>query len=77
MVPMGITSVPTVERNPTGIVALIGCILLGGIGTIIVGAMKSDKNAIILGIIQFVLSIIIIGYIWALIWGIMVFMRSK
>ena len=77
---MGLFDIPTVKRTPNGILALVLCILLGGIGTIIVGAIddrgNDKKSIIILGVIQFLLSFILIGWIWALIWGIMVFVRS-
>lgn len=81
---MGFFDLPTVKRSPTGILALVLCILLGGIGTIIVGAIEKNpqgqtqKNIIILGVIQLVVTIVTfgIGWIWALIWGILVFVRS-
>ena len=78
-VPMGIGSIPTVKRSPDGILALVLCIFLGGLGTIIVGAIHkgpAQKDIIITGVIQLVLSIILVGYIWALIWGIMTFVKS-
>ena len=77
---MGFFDIPTVKRSPNGILALVLCILLGGLGTIIVGAIddrgNNKKNIIILGVIQLVLSFILVGWIWAVIWGIMVFVRS-
>jgi hypothetical protein len=77
---MGFFDIPVVKRSPNGILALVLCILLSGIGTIIVGAIddrgNNKKNIIILGVIQVVLSIILVGAIWAIVWGIMVFMRS-
>ncbi len=75
---MGFFDLPTVKRNPTGILALVLCILLGGIGTIIIGVMEKKQNVWILGIIQIVVTIVTfgIGGLWALIWGIMVFVRS-
>jgi hypothetical protein len=77
---MGIGTIPSVQRSPEGILALVLCILLGGVGTIIVGAMHKgpdQKDIIITGVIQFVLGFVIIGYIWALVWGIMTFARSQ
>lgn len=75
---MGFFDIPTVKRNPTGWLALILCILIGGIGTIIVGVMEKNKNVWILGIIQIVVTFVTfgIGGLWALIWGIIVFVRS-
>lgn len=82
---MGFFSIPTVKRSPNGILALVLCILLSGIGTIIVGAISKEmvgqtqKNVIILGVIQLVVAIVTfgIGGLWALIWGIIVFVRSN
>lgn len=79
---MGFFDIPTVKRSPNGILALVLCILIGGIGTIIVGAINdrgnNKKNIIILGVIQLVVALVTfgIGTIWAIIWGILVFVRS-
>ena len=77
---MGFFDIPNVKRTPNGILALVLCILLGGLGTIIVGAIddrgNDKKNIIILGVIQLVLSIIAVGWVWAVVWGILVFVRS-
>lgn len=78
---MGFFDLPTVPRSPNGILALVLCILLGGIGTIIVGAIdkggNDKKNIIILGVIQVLTSFIFgLGWVWAIVWGIMVFVRS-
>ena len=78
---MGLFDIPTVKRTPNGILALVLCILLGGIGTIIVGAIddrgNDKKGIVILGVIQLLLSFIVIGWIWAIVWGILVFVRSS
>lgn len=79
---MGFFDIPTVKRKPNGILALVLCIVLGGLGTIIVGAIddrgNNKKNIIILGVIQLVLSFAFgLGWVWALVWGILVFVRSN
>lgn len=78
---MGFFDIPTVNRSPTGILALVLCILLGGLGTIIVGAIDNNgnnkRNIILLGVIQIVATLAFgLGWLWAVIWGIMVFVRS-
>lgn len=75
---MGFFDIPTVKRNPNGWLALILCIVIGGIGTIVVGVLEKNKNVWVLGIIQIVVTIVTfgIGGLWALIWGIIVFVRS-
>ena len=41
-----------------------------GIGTIIGAAMgKASKKAYLFGLLQFLLSIILIGWIWSIMWG--------
>ncbi|MEK6975462.1 MAG: hypothetical protein AABY18_03870 [Candidatus Thermoplasmatota archaeon] len=78
---MGFFDIPVVKRSPNGILALILCIFLGGIGTIIIGAIddrgNNKQNIILLGVIQLVLSFAFgAGWIWAIVWGILVFVRS-
>jgi len=78
---MGFFDIPTVNRNPNGILALVLCILLGGIGTIITGAIDNNgnnkRNIILLGVIQLVLTVAFFGgWVWAAVWGILVFVRS-
>ena len=70
----GFFAIPVVQRSPTGILALVLCILASGIGTIVVGIMEKKTNVWVLGIIQLVLWPI--GHLWAIIWGILVFVRS-
>lgn len=82
LVLMGFFDIPTVNRSPNGILALVLCILLGGLGTIIVGAIdksgNNKTNIILLGVIQIVLSFAFgLGWIWAVVWGILVFVRSQ
>lgn len=68
---------PTVERTPWGIVALVlGIVGLGGVGTIIAGVIGKENVArdVIVGILQLVIPVL--GWIWGLIWGILIFARS-
>ncbi len=68
---------PTVERNPWGIVALVlGIVGLGGVGTIIAGVIAKDNlvRDVIVGILQLVIPIV--GWIWGLVWGILIFVKS-
>lgn len=68
---------PIVDRNPWGIVALVlGIIGAGGVGTIIAGAVSKRHMArdITFGILQL---IPIIGWIWGLVWGILIFVKGN
>lgn len=70
--------VPHVERTPWGIVALIlGIVGLGGVATIIGGVLDKTNTVrdIIIGILQLVIPVI--GWIWGLIWGILIFIDSS
>eukprot|EP00389_Voromonas_pontica_P002660 GDKH01003952.1.p1 GENE.GDKH01003952.1~~GDKH01003952.1.p1 ORF type:complete len:91 (+),score=9.26 GDKH01003952.1:28-273(+) len=46
-------------------------ILLPGFGVIIAGAMASDNVDIVLGLFQFLFTFIILGWIWAVVWGVL------
>jgi hypothetical protein len=79
---MGLFDIPNLKRSPNGILALVLCILLGGIGTIIIGAIDNNgndkKNIIIVGVLQFLASFLFgLGWIWAVVWGIIAFVRSS
>lgn len=68
---------PTVERTPWGIVALVlGIIGLGGVGTIIAGAVSKENlvRDIVIGILQLIIPFV--GWIWGLVWGILIFVKS-
>lgn len=69
--------VPVVERKPWGIVALIlGIIGLGGVATIIAGVIAKENLArdIIIGILQIIIPFL--GWLWGLVWGILIFVKS-
>ncbi|HUR26469.1 MAG TPA: hypothetical protein VM327_10695 [Candidatus Thermoplasmatota archaeon] len=79
---MGFFDLPTVKRTPNGILAIILCVVAGGLGTIIVGAIddrgNDKKNIILVGALQLVGTLLLgAGWIWAIVWGVMVFMRSS
>ena len=49
---------------------MLSKLVIVGIGTIIGAAMgKASKKAYLFGILQFFLSIILIGWIWSIMWG--------
>jgi hypothetical protein len=69
--------VPAVERSPWGILCLIlNIVPLPGLGSIIAGAKTSHTKTIVFGIIQFVTAFIVIGWIWSIVWGVLIFMKS-
>ena len=48
----------------------------GGIGSIIAGAQTKDNTQIIKGVIQFLLTFVLLGYIWSVVDGIRIFLKS-
>lgn len=68
--------VPTVQRKPWGILALILDVIVPGTGTIVAGAKVGETGQIIKGIIQLLLFWTIIGWVWSIIDGIRIFTHS-
>ena len=69
-----IVSVPA----PWGIVLLIINVLLPGIGSII-NSLMADKvrvTTLVVGILQLVLAGFIVGWIWSIIWGVLIFKKQ-
>jgi hypothetical protein len=74
---MGFFDVPTLERSPWGILCLIlNIVPWGGIGTIIAGVKTSETMQIVKGVVQLLLTAILIGWIWSVIDGIRIFTHS-
>ena len=74
---MGFFDVPTVERKPWGILALVLNILPApGVGSIIAGAKAGDRNQIIKGVLQVVFVWTIIAWVWAIVDGVRIYRAS-
>lgn len=75
---MGVSQhVPKVDGT-MGIIALIlNIIPLPGLGTIIAGVVSGRDvlKHVLIGVIQIIIPII--GWIWAIIWGILIFLESR
>mmetsp|Transcript_23298 Transcript_23298/g.58886 ORF Transcript_23298/g.58886 Transcript_23298/m.58886 type:complete len:99 (-) Transcript_23298:3953-4249(-) len=69
-------SVPSVPRS-FGLLCLILNIILPGWGTIVASVQAGDAATGLLGAIQFLLSALLVGYIFSIWWGILIFNRSK
>lgn len=68
---------PALERRPWGILCLVLNIVPGGVGTIVAGVRARHTGSIVVGILQLLLVIALIGWIWSLAWGIAIFLRSR
>ncbi|MES2155731.1 MAG: hypothetical protein V4510_11400 [bacterium] len=70
---------PRVERSPWGILCLILNILpLPGLGTIIAGVRDGRHvgRDVVIGVVQLLLTIAILGFIWSVVWGVAIFVNS-
>lgn len=73
---MGILDIPSYDKKG-GIIAAILAILLSGLGILIWGIVKGEKDTIIQGIIILLLTFFFgIGWILAVIWAIIVLVKS-
>ncbi|CAI2385474.1 unnamed protein product [Moneuplotes crassus] len=61
------------------IISLILNIFFPGCGTILNGLMgpKIEIMQIIIGVLQMITAVCLIGWIWSIIWGILIFMKKK
>lgn len=75
---MGFFDVPKLERSPWGILCLIlNIVPYAGIGSIIAGVKAKENMQLIKGIIQLLTGWLLIGWIWSIIDGILMFMKSE
>jgi hypothetical protein len=74
---MGFFDVPTVERKPWGILALVLNILPApGVGSIVAGAKAGDRMQIIKGVLQVLFVWTIIAWVWAIVEGVRIYRAS-
>ncbi len=73
---MGLLDIPSYDKKD-GIIAGILAIVLGGLGMLIWSIIQKDRDVMILSIILIVLSFAFgIGHLLAIIWGIIVLVKS-
>ena len=67
-----------VVPSPFHIILFIVNIFLPGWGTMISSCCSSNFNplALIVGVIQFITAPILIGWVWSIIWGWLIFKKS-
>jgi len=69
-----ITTLKTPGNGSLGLIlGIINCIFFG-VGTIIAGALEGSVADIIIGVLQLVL--LFIGWIWSVVWGVLMIVRS-
>ncbi|PFH33763.1 hypothetical protein BESB_079790 [Besnoitia besnoiti] len=55
------------------LLALLNCILFG-IGMIVIGIFETDATDILIGILQLILPLV--GWIWAVVWGVIMITKA-
>ncbi|CRG99814.1 conserved Plasmodium protein, unknown function [Plasmodium relictum] len=71
---IGNLEVPEQGNSSVNIIFGVLNIFFFGIGMIILGIVNKDVDDLIIGILQFVIPIV--GWIWAIIWGILIIIRN-
>ena len=74
---MGAFTVPIVDRKPWGIICLVMNVFFPGTGSLIAAGNMEDIRTFVFGILQMLLTLILIGWLWSIIWGILIFVRSE
>ena len=65
--------------KPVAIIAAILNIILPGFGTALAACMANDnvsKTQLVIGLIQFLTSFVLIGWIWSIYWGYLLVMKA-
>ena len=77
---MGLLEDSTPRCEGMGLIVLILNILFPGFGTIIAAFLTSEKekmtSTLIVGILQFILASLLIGWLWAIWWGFKIMQAS-
>lgn len=61
------------DKNLQLICGILNCFLFG-IGTIIAGALSNSLADVVIGILQLVIPFV--GWVWSVIWGILMIMKA-
>ena len=66
-------------KSPMHIVLLILNIIWSGLGTMINSCMGSKFNStcFLVGLIQWLTAFCLVGWIWSIYWGILIFQKNK
>lgn len=69
--------VPVVRRKPWGIICLIMNILVPGTGTMMAGSNQENTRYFVWGLLQLLLFWTMIAYLWSIVLGVMIFIKSE
>mmetsp|Transcript_5915 Transcript_5915/g.15128 ORF Transcript_5915/g.15128 Transcript_5915/m.15128 type:complete len:83 (+) Transcript_5915:91-339(+) len=63
---------PTLDKTLQVILGILNCFLFG-VGVIIAGILNNDLPDVVIGILQLVIPFV--GWVWAVIWGVLMVLR--
>ncbi|PHJ25143.1 transmembrane protein [Cystoisospora suis] len=61
------------ERVTYALLGLLNCVFFG-LGMIIIGFLENDTNNMMIGVLQLLLPVV--GWIWAVVWGILIMLKA-
>lgn len=73
---MGTWDVPQVEK-PWGLVCLLLNLFPSGVGTLIAAGQAKDLRNLLFGLLQLFLFFLILPWLWSVVWGVRIFLRSQ
>eukprot|EP00285_Hemiselmis_virescens_P016163 CAMPEP_0173386298 /NCGR_PEP_ID=MMETSP1356-20130122/8898_1 /TAXON_ID=77927 ORGANISM="Hemiselmis virescens, Strain PCC157" /NCGR_SAMPLE_ID=MMETSP1356 /ASSEMBLY_ACC=CAM_ASM_000847 /LENGTH=94 /DNA_ID=CAMNT_0014342473 /DNA_START=46 /DNA_END=330 /DNA_ORIENTATION=+ len=69
-------TVPSISKN-MGILCFLLNVFLPGVGSMVAGAMESKWSTVIIGVLQLLTCWFILGWIWSIWWGWLIFSKSS
>lgn len=74
---MGAFTVPIVDRKPWGIICLVMNVLLPGTGSLVAAGNMEDLRTFVIGVLQILLFWTLIVWLWSIVWGVLILLRSE
>jgi hypothetical protein len=56
---------------------LIFNIFFPGFGSILAGMQANSSSTVLIGVVQFFLCVTLIGWLWSIYWGVLIYNKSK
>lgn len=75
--PLRPLDVPAIPRKPWALLCLVLNLVPGGVGTIVAGVKSGHRWSILWGVLQLVLVVALVGWIWSAVWGLSIYLRSR
>lgn len=70
-------NLPSIKRRPWGIIVLVMNVLLPGSGTFIAAGNMEERRLFVHGVLQVVLTVVLVGWLWSIVWGVLLFVKSR